>query len=86
MNTRHSRGQRRIAANGEATGLAPERDQLLKRLQLQFECMPLGCVVSDPDFTIRDWNPAATAIIWLHERRGCRKELLRIDRPAFVPA
>ena len=62
MNARPRRDRRRSAANEEASGLTQDRDRLLERLQLRFECMPLGCIVSDPDFTIRDWNPAATVI------------------------
>ena len=37
------------------------RDELLVRLQLQFERMPVACIVTDPDLRVLDWNPAAEA-------------------------
>ncbi|MBD1912037.1 MULTISPECIES: EAL domain-containing protein [unclassified Leptolyngbya] len=40
-----------------------ERTQhLQQRLQLQFDCNPLGCITSDPQGYIKDWNPAAERI------------------------
>ena len=56
--------------------LESERDELLQRLQseiestrhwrdrldLQFERMPIGCIVWDSDFRVESWNPAATTI------------------------
>jgi PAS domain S-box-containing protein len=34
----------------------------LARLRLQFEWMPLGCILLEPDMTIADWNPSAERI------------------------
>ena len=42
--------------------LQRERDELLVRLQLQFERMPIGSVITDPGLRIIDWNPAAEKI------------------------
>jgi len=42
--------------------LRRERDTLLARLQLQFELMPLACLICDTRLTIIDWNPAAERI------------------------
>jgi PAS domain S-box-containing protein len=42
--------------------LRRERDMLLARLQLQFERMPLPCVICDPRLAIIDWNPAAERV------------------------
>jgi PAS domain S-box-containing protein len=49
----------RLAAEHAQRTLERERDELLKRLQLQFEQMPIACVVSDSQMRILDWNPAA---------------------------
>ncbi len=42
--------------------LQHERDELLERLNLQFERMPIACIVFDSDFKILQWNPAAERI------------------------
>ena len=42
--------------------LQRERDELLARLQLQFERMPIACVIADPRLRIIEWNPAAEKI------------------------
>lgn len=42
--------------------LAAENERLLKNLQLQFNALPIGCIVTLPDLTIMDWNPAAARI------------------------
>ena len=39
--------------------LQSERDQLLERLLLQMENMPIACVLSDENFHFTYWNPAA---------------------------
>jgi PAS domain S-box-containing protein len=36
-----------------------ERDEVLARLQLQFERMPIACVAFDPQGRVIEWNPAA---------------------------
>lgn len=45
-----------------------ERDHLLERLRLQVERLPLGCLLTDAEFRIVDWNSAAEQIF------GYRKE------------
>ncbi len=42
--------------------LAEERDRILKQLQLQFERMPIGYILFDEQFRIREWNPASEKI------------------------
>lgn len=42
--------------------LQHERDDVLQRLNLQFERMPIGCIVFDTDFKVIQWNPAAETI------------------------
>jgi PAS domain S-box-containing protein len=42
--------------------LTGERDNLLRRLQLQIEVMPLGHVLTDAGFRVTGWNPAAERI------------------------
>lgn len=42
--------------------LRGERDQLLERLQLQMQIMPIAFLVLDHDFNITYWNPAAGRI------------------------
>ena len=39
--------------------LEAQRDELLRRLQLQIERMPLACIQLDADLRITGWNPAA---------------------------
>ena len=42
--------------------LAAANEQLLKNLQLHFNSMPVGCIVTLPNVTVMDWNPAAQRI------------------------
>lgn len=42
--------------------LRSERNQLLKRLQIQVETMPVGLIVADAQFRVVEWNPAAEKI------------------------
>ncbi len=59
-------------------GLQHERDSLLARLRLQFERMPIACFVTDTQWRIVEWNPAAEATFgWrVEEIRG--KEVLAL--------
>jgi two-component system, cell cycle sensor histidine kinase and response regulator CckA len=43
----------------ERRRLAAERERLLGQLKLQFDQMPVGCILSDTRGIITDWNPAA---------------------------
>ena len=42
--------------------LERERDELLGRLQLHYERMPIACIVADNQQCIVDWNPAAERV------------------------
>jgi len=46
-------------AKAAQEALQVERDQLLERLQLQMEHMPIACVLTDRNFHFTYWNPAA---------------------------
>ncbi|WP_306533395.1 PAS domain S-box protein [Geobacter sp.] len=56
LSTREEAGRR------ERERLAAERDMLMRRLQLQFDRMPVGCVIMTHDPTVIDLNPAAERI------------------------
>ncbi|MDF1502418.1 PAS domain S-box protein [Roseisolibacter sp. H3M3-2] len=59
--------------------LQRERDAALARLRLQFERVPLACIVFDAEHRIVDWNPAAEAIFG-HRR----EEALGQDGPTLL--
>jgi PAS domain S-box-containing protein len=42
--------------------LEQERAELLERLQMTFDRMPIGCILNDTDFRFTYWNPAAEKI------------------------
>lgn len=46
----------------EQQALAEERDRLFSRLRLLFDRLPIGCIVTDPDLVVNEWNPAAEQI------------------------
>ncbi len=46
----------------ERRKLSAERDELLARMRMLFDRMPVGCVVNDENFAIVDWNPACERI------------------------
>lgn len=46
----------------QARQLEKERAELLKRLQMTFERMPIGCILNDAEFRFTYWNPAAERI------------------------
>jgi PAS domain S-box-containing protein len=52
------------AAQRESPDLAEQKrgQELRDWLQLQFEQMPLACIIADPQIRIIDWNPAAEQI------------------------
>jgi PAS domain S-box-containing protein len=57
------RAVRRTATSQQA--LAEKAEKLQQRetfLSLQFERAPVGCIVWDKDFTVKNWNPAAEQI------------------------
>lgn len=46
----------------QARLLEQERAELLERLQMTFDRMPIGCILNDTDFRFTYWNPAAEKI------------------------
>lgn len=62
--------------------LTLERDKLLKRLQLQFDTMPIGLIVVNKDANIVEWNPSAEKIYgWLKDEALGKKMIgFIIDR------
>ena len=61
--------------------LQEERDQLLERLQLQFERMPIGCFITDRDMHFIDWNPAAEAILGFKREEVLGKNSMDLIAP-----
>ncbi|MBV8267693.1 MAG: PAS domain S-box protein, partial [Planctomycetaceae bacterium] len=62
--------------------LQRERDELLARLQLQFERMPIACVIADPRLRIIDWNPAAEKIFGYRRGEVLGREAYLLVAPA----
>lgn len=78
------RERRRITAEQDSIRFSRERDHLLNRLQLEFERMPIGCIVADADMTIREWNPMATSIFGYAKDEVIGKNLFEpITPPGF---
>ncbi|MGK9476808.1 PAS domain-containing sensor histidine kinase [Melioribacter sp. OK-6-Me] len=46
----------------ELKKLKEEKEYLLNQLQLEFERMPIGMILLNSDFTVKDWNPSAENI------------------------
>ena len=63
---------REKVAEEQAKRLETERAELLDRLQMTLDRMPIGCVLNDTDFRFTYWNPAAERIFGytLEEVRG----------------
>jgi PAS domain S-box-containing protein len=61
--------------------LAAERDQLLARMQLQIERMPLACLMFDADFVLTEWNPAAEAMFGYRKEEIVGREALSLIIP-----
>ena len=58
---RQSEAEQRLAHESHQR-LAAERDELLRRLQLQIESMPVAYMLFDAELRVIDWNPAAERI------------------------
>jgi PAS domain S-box-containing protein len=61
--------------------------ELLDRLNLQFEHMPIACIVLDAEQRIFEWSPAAKAIFGYTREEVAGREMaaLLLTRPASVP-
>jgi PAS domain S-box-containing protein len=68
----------------ERNRLLEERDRLLERLQLQFERMPIGCIIVDRELRVVDWNPAAEAIFGYKREEILGKNLANLIVPPEV--
>jgi len=55
--------------------LEREREKLLEQLQLQMERMPVACILTDPDFRIRLWNPAAAHVFGFSREEAAGRTL-----------
>lgn len=53
-----------------------EHAALSQRLELQFEQMPVGCVITDTSFRVIDWNPAAELIFGLARQNVLERPLV----------
>jgi PAS domain S-box-containing protein len=71
----------RKQAEQERQRLQRECNELLARLQLQFERMPIACLVADSELRIIEWNAAAENIFGYQ-----REEVLGQDGPSLVVA
>lgn len=58
-----------------------ELGALTQRLQLQFEQMPVGCVITDPKLKVVDWNPAAEQIFELSREEALGRSLAKLVAP-----
>lgn len=71
-------------AEEEKRRLEAEREQLLARLELQFDNMPVGCLLTDADLRITDWNPAAERIFGWSREEAMGKNSLKLVVPDDV--
>ena len=58
-----------------------EHGALTQRLQLQFEQMPVGCVITDPKLEVVDWNPAAERIFGLSREEALGRSVAKLVAP-----
>jgi len=61
--------------------LQRERDEIVARRQLQFERMPIACIMFDPQLRIIDWNPAAEKLFGYR-----REDVVGTDGDVLLPA
>ena len=66
----------------EQQRLHSERAALLARLRLYLSRSPIGCLVTGPDGRIKEWNPAAEAILGYSEAEAVGRT---IDELGLVP-
>lgn len=68
----------------EREALTAERDLLMGRLQLQFNRMPVGCIIMTPEPTLIDLNPAAERIFGYRKHELAGKNLYGLIIPETV--
>ncbi len=61
--------------------MARELRRREREVRLQRQCMPIGCIVYDAQFRIREWNPACEAIFGWTEAEALGQEATAL----FVP-
>jgi two-component system, cell cycle sensor histidine kinase and response regulator CckA len=66
----------RRRAEEERRRLETEREQLLSRLRLQFDRMPVGCILTDGQWRITDWNPGAERIFGWSRQEALGRQLV----------
>jgi two-component system, cell cycle sensor histidine kinase and response regulator CckA len=55
-----------------------ERERLLSQLKLQFDRMPVGCILCDQDCRITDWNPAAETMFGWSRAEALGRDLVEL--------
>ena len=76
-------------AEASQQALRAERNQLLRRLQIQVDTMPVGLIVTDEQFRIIEWNSAAEKIFGYDKasvlgKRFQQVGLVRCDGPESI--
>lgn len=71
-------------AEEERRALAAERERLLQRLKIQFDNMPVGCILADREGVITDWNPAAERMFGWSREEAIGKTILDLLVPDYV--
>jgi PAS domain S-box-containing protein len=65
----------------ELKKLKEEKEYLLSQLQLEFERMPIGMIILNPDFTIKEWNPTAEKIFGYNKEEATNKKIHELITP-----
>ncbi len=76
----------RVRQQARIAEISAERDRLLADLQLQFERMPIGCIVSDPQGRFLQVNPAFERIFGYDEAELTRAEPFALIVPEELRA
>jgi PAS domain S-box-containing protein/diguanylate cyclase (GGDEF)-like protein len=64
--------------------LYEQTKQLQDRLQLQLDCMPIGCIVNDANLCVTEWNPAAEKIFGFTKEEVLGKDPCELITPPTV--
>ena len=68
----------RITAERKERYIRKEHDEILKRLRLQIEQMPMALIVTDVNFKILEWNPAAENIFGFSKMETMGKHTFKL--------